>query len=245
MSAKILLIDIETAPLSLASWTLWPRSPLKHETIQHDVSLLCACWKWLGARKVHSAAVLPGKPRDDRHVVLQAVQALSAADIVVTQNGDRFDLPIINARAIYHGLSPRPPLQSVDTLKIAKKHFGFTCNRLDYLARFLGVGRKLPTSFDLWLEVLAGNKKALARMVTYCKNDVSILEAVYLKLRPWSTQHPNANLWTAGGGCPICGGKQLQKRGFNHSRTVVRQRYQCVRCGGWSSGEFVARSVVR
>ena len=54
------------------------------------------------------------------------------------------------------------------------------------MARYLGIGRKLPTGFDLWKEiVLNNNEKSLAKMVRYCRHDVVLLEEVWDKMNPY------------------------------------------------------------
>lgn len=241
---KIILWDIETAPMVVTSWGLYkPR--LSHDNIIEGTSLLSGAWKTLGEKEIHAVAVHPAKPREDKGAVKAIREALASADVLVAQNGDRFDLRVLNARLVFHGLDPLPPIKTVDTLKVAKKYFRFDSNRLDYLGEFLGVGRKIHTDYDLWLKVLLnGDKAALAAMVKYNKQDVALLEDVYLRLRPFMQTHPNRRL-TDGDCCPLCGvAGKLQKRGFRLTRTTKRQAYQCQACGGWSSGEATERTKV-
>jgi uncharacterized protein YprB with RNaseH-like and TPR domain len=235
---KVLFWDIETLPLDITSWTLFDLK-VSHENILRDFSLICAAWKWFGEKEVHCVAVDPANPTDDGNVVRTLHAVLSEADVVVAHNGDKFDMKKFKTRALAHGLPPLPSIQSIDTLKVAKKNFGFTSNRLDYLGKFLGVGRKIKTEYDLWLDILEGDEKALAKMVRYNKYDVVLLEKVYKALRPYMTNHPNTGLFTEDPKvCPICGAG-LVKRGFRYHRTTKRQQYQCKRCGGYCSGKTV------
>lgn len=238
---KILLWDIENFPLLATTWTLFPKGPLEHKNLERDTSLICVAWKWLGEREVHAVAVDPSDPTNDRVVVEAVHAALSEADVIVAHNGDGFDLKKFKARAIYHGLPPLPPLITIDTLKVARKHFGFTSNRLDYLGNFLGVGRKIPTSYSLWLAILRGDAKALDKMVKYNKQDVRLLEAVYKKLRPYMHNHPNENLQRFKTVCPVCGSTRTKKQGFKYNRTTVKQQYQCLKdgCRAWFSGKKI------
>lgn len=237
---KILLLDIETRPLIVTSWQLFePR--LGYENIVEDFGLICAAWKWLGEKKVSAVAVDPKKPKDDRDVVVGICAAIREADVVIGHNGDEFDLKKINARAIYHKLQPSPPIPTIDTLKIARKHFGFTANRLDYLGQYLGLGRKKPTGgFGLWLKVLAGDRTALKKMVEYNKGDVLLLEEVYKVFRPYIRNHPNENLHSGMKCCPTCGSKKFTRQGYKYTRTTQRQQYHCS-CGAWFCGETLRR----
>lgn len=237
---KILFLDVETRPILATTWTLW-EPKLGYENIVEDWGLLTAAWKWGGEAKVHSAQIDPRKPKDDRPVVVAIHKAIQEADVVVGHNGDEFDLKKINARAVFHKLPPAPPVATIDTLKIARKYFGFTANRLDYLGQYLGVGRKKPTGgFGLWLKVLAGDRKALRKMVEYNKGDVVLLEEIYKIFRPYIRNHPNENLHSDVKCCPNCGAKKFTRSGVRHTKTRSYARYVCSSCHAWFSGETVA-----
>lgn len=240
---KILLWDLETLPMLIAGWGLYD-PPLNHEKIIRESQLACAAWKWLGTKSVHTSQVaLP--PKTDLNIVKDLHRVLGEADVLVAHNGDKFDLRKFNARALAHHLPPLPPIPTIDTLKVAKRYFGFNSNRLDYLGQFLGVGKKLHTDFKLWLDVMNGDAEALARMVRYNKQDVLLLEKVYLALRPFIRNHPNSNLHSNGEVvCPNCEGRDLVKRGFKYQRTTKRQQFQCGECGAYCCGEYVSRSKV-
>lgn len=235
---KIIVWDIETAPLLVTSWGLF-KPYLTHENIEREGNLLTAAWKEVGKKEVHSVSIDPSSPQDDAILVSTLRDALEGADVIVAHNGDWFDLPWLNARLAFHGLPPLPPIKTVDTLKVAKRQFRFTANRLDYLGQYLGLGRKIKTDYDLWKQVLAGNEKALEKMIRYNKQDVLLLEKVYLKLRPFMLHHPNQALVDGETGkCPVCGSGHLQKKGIRVLSTTTRQRYQCQNpeCKAWSYG---------
>jgi hypothetical protein len=244
VSLKILFWDIETAPLVVTSWDL--RKPfLTHKNIVSDTQLLCAAWKWLGHKAVHGITVKSDKPGDDRPVVAALRDVISQADVIVAHNGDKFDLRRLNARIAFHGLGPMAPPMTIDTLKVARKYFAFTSNRLDYLGKFLGVGRKIGTDFDLWLRAMAGDKKALVSMLSYNKQDVKLLEDVYLKLRPFMTNHPNSNLVDSFVCCPTCSSRAFTLMTDRLYRSVARHQYRCRSCGAWFVGDAVKTSKVK
>ncbi|MEL7422985.1 MAG: ribonuclease H-like domain-containing protein, partial [Bacteroidota bacterium] len=132
----------------------------------------------------------------------------------------------------------------IDTLRIAKREFRFDSNKLEYIAKVLGVEEKdqhkeFP-GFELWAECMAGNPKAWKEMRLYNVQDVITLEQVYLKLRPWATNHPNVmvNKDSEEHACPKCGGTHLHRRGYQYTNTGKYQRYQCTDCGGWSRTRY-------
>lgn len=233
--AKILIWDIETSHDIVATFGLYNDS-IPPENIMLEWYVICASWKWLGEDEIHSVSVMDdGMLDDDTNVLLKMAEVLEEADMVVAHNGDRFDIKKINTRGIFHGMSPFSKKLSVDTLKVAKRHFKFTSNRLDYIAQYLGVGSKMSTSKGLWLRVLTGDTDAIKEMVEYNKVDVDILEKVYLKLRPWMDNHPSVRLLAGDTtpSCTACGSVNIQWRGWMKTRTSHKHRYQCQECGKW------------
>lgn len=231
---KVLLYDIETAPNLGYVWGKYEQNVLSYV---EEGGHLCFSYKWLGEGQGVRAASRQGQ-RTDRALVKKLWKLLDRADVVVAHNGDQFDQKKANARFVLWGLGPPAPYKSVDTKKVAKKYFKFNSNKLDDLGQFLGVGKKLKTGgFELWLGCLAGNKAAWKKMLAYNKQDVRLLEKVYLKLRPWIEGHPN--LAAAAGrpdGCPKCGHAKLKSYGWKTTKTRRYVRYRCLSCRGFCHG---------
>lgn len=231
---KILIWDIETFPNIVMSWSLWVDGMLPPDNIVQERSMICGAWKWYGEKTVHSVSIDPANPTDDYEVVAVLHEVVSSADAIVHHNGDKFDMRWLRARSVFHGLPPIPPVIQIDTKKIAKAAFYFNSNKLDYLATFLGIGRKIKTEFGLWKECLKGNETALAKMVKYCKHDIALLEQVYEALTPYIPSRLNRVLFADREVCQHCGSKHIQYRGFYYTRTNKFRRYSCTECGTWS-----------
>lgn len=247
---KILIWDVETAPIVATTWSLWPKA-IPHGAVLRDSYLLCGAWKWHGEDEVHHVACDPDHVHDyfyhvtdempDRNVTEELRAAVLEADWIVAHNGDKFDSRKLGARIIEHGLDPLPVVRSVDTLKEVRKVAMFSSNRLDFLTRkMLDDGGKIDTNYDLWQRCMRGEAEAMQEMVTYCRNDVTELERFYDYLMPYMRSHPNQN---AGNGplgvgeshtCPKCGSDDVQKRGYYHTQTQRYQRYRCNNCRSWS-----------
>ena len=237
---KTLIIDIETAPIMGRVWQLWDNN-LSLKQIADEWFIMSYSAKWLGEDEIFYADCRKDIGNDtplltDLHVLLDE------ADFIIAHNGDRFDLPKINARFILDGFTPPSPYRTIDTLKIAKRHFKFTSNKLEYLTGKLCKQQKLSHSkfagFTLWNECMAGNDEAWDEMKAYNEMDVISLEELYIVLRPWSKQHPNMVTAEADGvviSCPKCGGTHMNRRGFLYTNKGKHQRYQCGSCNGWSS----------
>ena len=235
--AKILFVDIETAPSLGWVWAKWETNVID---FKRDWYVLSFAWKWAHETKTNVVGLIdfPSYKKDienDEKLIDALWALLDEADIVVAHNGDRFDLPKANTRFISHKLPPPSPYKTVDTLKIARRAFKFDSNKLDDLGRYLGVGRKLPnTGFHLWKGCMAGDAKSWALMKRYNVQDIKLLEKVYFLMRAWAPTHPNVN--KGGHACPKCGSTNVQKRGFSYTQLRQKQRFQCLGCRGWFEG---------
>jgi len=231
---KILIIDIETAPLKGYVWRLW-KEDVGFNRLISDWFMLTWSAKWLFDDKMHSMR-LTGKEvfaENDKRIVTELWKFLDEADIIITHNGDQFDIPKMNSRFIVNELLPPSPYKSIDTKKIASKQFGFSSNKLDALALQFGFKPKLDTTFTLWKLCMEGDEQSLAYMEGYNQHDVEILEEVYLKLRPWVTGHPNIGLYveTDSSICKVCGSKNLVYLDKYYYTTVGKfETYRC-ECG--------------
>lgn len=233
---RVLFFDIETAPIVAYTWGLWDQN-IGLNQIKHDWSVLSWSAKWLGEERVRYMDQRYAKDkRDDKKILKGLWELLDEADIVVTQNGKRFDVPKLNARFIIQGFQPPSSFKHIDTLKIAKKHFGFTSNKLEYLANTLKTKTKKLSQrkfdgFLLWEQCLAGNMEAWREMETYNRQDVLALEQVYHKLAAWD-QTIQFSLYTDDE-TPTCncGSTSFTKRGFFYSPKGKFQRYRCNECG--------------
>lgn len=247
---KILFLDIETSPITYTGWGMYDQN---HNTddILEDWKMISAAWGWsdsdtiqaIGWKATTDRAISPLWGFDDRQVVEGLHRQISKADVLCGHNGDAFDIKKFNARCIKLGLKPIPPLPTIDTLKVARKHFKFTSNKLDFIGQFLDVGAKAETSKGLWNRVIRGDKKALKEMIKYNKQDVVLLKKIYQKLRPYMQNHPNHNLFKDKEVCPNCGEAALQSNGYRVTRTVRYKRMFCQACGAWSRGASVKHKV--
>jgi hypothetical protein len=247
LSAKILLLDIETAPIIAAVWQPYEANAVY---IIRDTYILSFAAKWLGERGVKTH-ILPDYPRykanrhDDRPLIRELWQYLDSADIVICHNGDRFDVPKVRARMMVHDLPPPSHFRTIDTLKIART-CKFDSAKLDNLGRYLGEGRKIPnTGGTLWKEVCEdGNLKSWETMRRYNAQDVRLLERIYNRLRPWATSHPNLNLYHDDPlACPTCQSHRIKPKGYVYLKSTVKRRYFCLSCDAQWQGETVRNAT--
>lgn len=238
---KIILFDIETAPILAYVWGLYEQNVL---SVERPSFLLCFGWKELGKKEIQCPSLPDFKlykrdPFDDGALVKEMWKVLNDADIVVAHNGDAFDVKKANGFFMKHGLPPPKPYQTVDTLKELKKVAKLDSHKLDAVGDFLKLGRKVHTGgIKLWMDCINRKPQAWAKMVRYCKQDVSLLERAYKTLRPWMKQHPNLSLYLGRDGCPKCGSSHMHSRGTRKTSTGEIPRFQCQNCSSWCSGKW-------
>ncbi len=232
---KILTLDIETTPNIAYVWGAWKQNVGLNQ-LKENSYLMSFSAKWLGEDEVMYAENRHG---DDTELVARLIQLLDDADIVIAHNAKRFDIPVIQGRALIHGFAPPSPFKIVDTLLTARKEFRLFSNKLQYLADVLGCAPKEQHTkfpgFELWLQCLKQNDEAWAEMREYNIQDVVTLEEVYLRLRPWMKYHPNVAVKEESDVplCPKCGGKHIHFRGYYNTNVGKYRKFQCQTCRGW------------
>lgn len=232
---KILYFDLETTPILGYAWRKYKTNIF---SIEEETGLLALSYAWNDKKPV----VFSTRTKTEKEMTKLLWELFDEADVLCAHNGDNFDIKFANKLFVRHGFKPPGPYKKLDTLKMARRYFRFDSNSLDDLAKFLLGDEKIKTEPGLWKLCMNGNRTALRKMERYCKHDVVLQRNIYHALKPWHTGHPNHNLYQGTThSCPTCGGDKLQRRGFNHTRVGVYQRYQCrdPKCGAWSQGEKV------
>lgn len=228
---KILVLDIETKPAQAYVWRAYGEQNIGVEQIIDPGSIICVGAKWLGDNQTH----LFSDWEHGHEAMLKEIWIMmNEADAVLTYNGDKFDLPKLQGEFLLYGFGPTPPLTSIDVVKAVRK-FGFFVNRLAFIGPFLGVGAKVKhEGFDLWVKVMQGDVRAQRKMAKYCKQDVRLLEKLYLKVRPFIKNHPH--MGEKKQACGACGSNHVHSRGYRRTKNFKIQRLQCQDCGSWQDG---------
>lgn len=235
---KVLLLDIETAPIVAHVWGLWDQNVGLNQ-IKSDWHLLSWSAKWLNEKPVMYKDQRSAKNIEDDSDLLKSIwKLLNEADVIITQNGKSFDQKKLNARFILNGMKPPSSYRHIDTKRIATSKFGFTSNKLEYMTdklctKYKKLKHKKFSGFELWKECLAGNIVAWKEMEKYNKYDVLSLEELYLKLAPWDTSI-NFAVYYDNDDCKICncGSRDFNRNGYAYTSMGKFQRYSCSKCGG-------------
>jgi hypothetical protein len=233
---KILLLDVETAPNLVHVWGLWQQNVAINQILDSGY-VLCWAAKWYGEEEILFDSVYRSKPKK---MLGRIYKLINEADAIVHYNGTKFDMPTLNKEFLLHEMLPPAPYKQIDLLQTARRQFRFPSNKLDYIAKQLGLGAKTHhKGHQLWIDCMAKQKEAWDTMEEYNKNDVFLLEKVYDKLKPWIKGHPNHGVYSGVLCCPTCGSEEYQSRGTEKTKAYQYRRFQCKKCGGWFRGSNV------
>lgn len=233
---RILTIDVETSPHDGTFWELF-KTTIHPDHIRIPTQVICYAAKWLDGKTY---------VRDwrDPDFVDLLWELLDAADVVITYNGDRFDLPHINREFARAGRLPVRPFASIDLYPVVKKNFKLPSNRLDYVCNyFLGEGKLDTGGLELWKQVMKGDEAAWRKMRRYNKRDTVLTERLYLFLRPWIRNHPYTGFVPDLGDsaldytCPTCANVVVDVLRPRRTRCFAISVVRCTHCGATFDGK--------
>lgn len=234
-SARILHFDIETAPMEVYAFDNHPDF-IPATMLKRDWFVICWSANWEDSESLISDVLTPEEAiqADDRRIVERLWLLLDAADIVVTKNGKKFDVPKMNERFVCYGLPPTTQFRHVDTQEILKKNFKFSWNGLDSVRKRMGGEGKIKTDFSWWVECMNGNPKYLKLMSEYCGKDIFENKTLYHDIRAWDNSHPNMGIYSQTDlpVCPVCGSTELEPLEETYkTQTNEYPQYRCYGCG--------------
>lgn len=250
--ARILTFDIETQRGIVETFSLFSKYTHMNRVLV-PARILCFSARWRGEGKdiFHAAW-----DEDAQHHVktaqyekmMRAIwKLLDAADIVVTYNGDRFDLQWVEAECARLGMGRPAPYKSVDLMKIVKRRFkaGMMSMKLEWSARhWLHDGKVAHGGGDLWHTIRHGTaaerRAAQKVMREYCIHDVVLTERLLDEHLPWTGL--NIALYRDADDellrCTKCGSTNVHAtRKKVYTSAYAYQAYKCKDCGSVSRGK--------
>ena len=230
---KVLTIDVENSPNVVHTWGLYNQN-IGINQIVTPATTFGVGYKWYHEDEAH---FLSDHEHGHEEMVRLTHELLTEADIVIGFNQTGFDLPHLGREFVLAGLNPPAPYRQVDLLKVARKQFKFSSNKLDWLAQQFGLGAKTShEGHTLWVKCMDGDPEAWAKMAEYCRQDVVLTEKLYDRLRSWIPNHPHISMFSGKDwGCPNCGEADVSRdiKGEAFTNTQRYPMYQCRSCGTW------------
>lgn len=229
---RILVYDIETAPIMAHMWSMWQQG-FGLNQIDSDWFIMSFAAKWLGEDEVfYFDQSKADNIEDDYDMLVNLWGLLNEADIVIGQNVRKFDTKKVNARFILNGLPKPGTYRQIDTLEIAKQQFAFTSNKLEYMTDKLCTNTKKSKHAKfpghlLWSECLKGNPEAWAEMKEYNIDDILGTEELYNVLCSWDNKLPNFDVYVD----EVLDMSVWKKDGFHYTNLGKYQRYRNIETG--------------
>lgn len=128
----------------------------------------------------------PNSRSDDSRLVADLMHVLEGCSILYAHNGNKFDIPYLNAAALKFGM---PPLvrKLVDPVQIARNKLRIGNNSLAAIGKFLNIDEeKFNISFEVWKKALLDNDTdSWSLLRTRCRSDVVILNEVSRRIAPF------------------------------------------------------------
>lgn len=228
---KRLFFDIETSPCVGWFWRPGYKVRLSYDNIIEHAKIICVSYKWQGEDKVQTLDW--GKKRCDAKLIKDFVKVMNTADEIIGHNGDRFDITWIRTRALHHGIENLPRWRTLDTLKKSRANLNLPSNRLNDIGRYFGIGEKVRNPPGLWENVCFGDASMLTDMVTYCEQDVVLLENVWDKIKGVVPMNTHAGVVKGGPkwSCPNCGSESIKRNGTDVTTSgTEKQKMRCLSC---------------
>lgn len=193
---KILWDDIETSPPLVYTY------PLRDVTIPHDNIVIdkqitsigymfegekkptTLEWDFKSPIKIYPDRIEGGG--DDTRMLKAYSEVMQEADLIIAQNGDSFDRKEINWRMNDLRLKPlENKVLTLDTLKLSRKVFRPSSQKLDYRSARYGLGGKIHQTMKDCMDVARGDLHAQAERVRYNGKDVRDLRAIFWRELPF------------------------------------------------------------
>lgn len=235
----MLFWDLETFPNQGVFFSLG-KQHIDFKQITKERSIISVAYKWAGEPEVHVLGFdfkLHDKSSydddSDKEMLIKFSKVYNEADVTVAHNGKNFDLGWIRGRIAKYQLPDINPIIMNDSY-LSSKGLNLNCHKLDYLARYFGLGKKLRTDIELWIDTFNHDEKAFNYMLEYNKKDVILLEKIYNKLEGYAKfpfnhaiNQENPDI------CPKCGSNHINKDGRRVTVGLgIRQVYECQGCRG-------------
>ena len=222
-SVKYLYFDLESSLMEGYFFKIWDEN-IPISRVKKHSHLLTASWA-TNDGEVESIRITPEdvKTSNDFAVVVKMIEMINSCDVLVSYNGKRFDIKLLNTRAIYWGLPPITTKKHIDLFEQAKKSFKFPSNSMQNVSKYLGLDGKIETGQTMLWERCANydNKEvcnqALEEMETYNRQDIVATRDLHKRLQGWGKNTPNIGTiakskdGVEGLRCTHCGSSDVSK----------------------------------
>ena len=236
-----LFFDLETSPERTLTFGRFKQNIGDTQVLSYS-HILTVAWAFNdGEVKSSKLSHKDIENEDDLTAIIDLVEAINKADVIVTFNGVKFDLKYLKTRMLKWGLPPLKPVKHIDLFLQAKKHFRFPSNSMNNICKYLGYSElKTSTDFDLWKRCINYKDKqdcetALTEMEMYNRQDIVVTRNLFKQIQGWTTginvgtilnSKENVNETIR---CPKCGSDDINA--IDSELQVGQSMFSLYRCG--------------
>ena len=246
---NILYFDIECSPCLSWHFNHWGVN-IREEHKQRQSHLLSVAYAWNDG-PVQGLRLTPEdvKNEDDLTLVVEMMEQINKADVIVGYNSKKFDVKVVNTRALYHGLMPTKIAKHIDLYEQTKRLFKFPSNSMGNVSKYLGLQGKLEhEGWALWENSMNWQNadlcnEYLQKMLDYNLQDIVATRDYYKLIQGWVVNGPNLgtirNVKTGNvtQRCPKCGCDDLSPvEQLTYTSAKSWELYRCnnKKCNGVS-----------
>lgn len=235
---RVLYFDIETAPLQ--SWIWQPgQQYVGHKQLVDGYDhprIICLAYCW-NDNKPAKSIDWDYERQSSSKIVEEFDEIVSTADHIIGKNSDRFDVKVINAVRMLHGLPGKPiwAMSSDDLEKQMRKYFRLPSQSLDYISKHMGLGGKVKMELNDWIDICEKNENGISsfkKMIKYCKKDVEDTRQLWDMLSEhFNPKFNNASFYNKKV-CKHadCGSDDILPNGSYMSQNTKYLQYKCNTC---------------
>ena len=160
--AKVLCIDIETAPITTFVWQLKHNNYIHTQQVTTEWFIICWRGKWLFDDEIHGDVLTPEEAilQSDKRICRSLWKIFDDADVLIGHNINNFDLKKAQTQFyLKHKFDRFSPVQTIDTLKASRQLFSPESHKLDWLCKKIGLPGKYDMSFQVWRDCFGESKR--------------------------------------------------------------------------------------
>jgi len=106
-SLKTIFLDIETAPMKSYHWKRWKEN-IGQDQVLSESFIIAFSYQALGEEERYFSTITPTDilAENDRNLVESLHEIMNNANVIIGHNINKFDIPFINSRMVFHKLQP-------------------------------------------------------------------------------------------------------------------------------------------
>ena len=246
---KILIYDIEVAPLLSWNWGRFKQNAIK---VERECTLLSYAYMTITLDGTNS--ILDGDISQIECVTLEDCNYSEAelikglwklfveSQVIVGFNSKRYVDKQVFKWFMKYNLKPPVPIKELDLFREWKKIATLSSNGLDSLNDYLnGTTKTDITVKDLWYDCLIGrNEESFKLLKKYNKQDIVLTYTLYKRILPFLKDNVNYSLLLQHPlACPRCGHiNDFEEADYFYTNVGRYNQYKCNKCNSYLHGRY-------